>query len=1851
MKRSSCSTQPLTIQDLTALRCIYESSNSLIYLQDTNSYGQPVVIKLLKPNSAAPREIDRFANEYNLTKSLSIPGIRCAYDSIIVDGRPALILEYVEGKTLQQAFVEERPLLADILKVAISITQALNDLHRQHIVHRNLSSANILIKHHQQTATLIDFGLATPVDPRTGHVEIPAVLEGSLPYISPEQTGRVNRFVDYRTDLYSLGVVLYELLTGKLPFDAASAPELVHCHLAKTPKPVYEINPDIPPVISEIVMKLMAKNAEDRYQSTYGLKVDLENCLNQLTTRGVIEAFELAREDASWIFQVPQKLCGREEELQTLLEAVDRVTLGMGKILLVVGHAGVGKSSLVGDIRRRVMEKGGHFITGRHDEYHQNTPYYALIQAFTEMVDLMLMESAEQLAHWKTRITQALGANGGLLIEVIPRLELIIGRQPPVAALDPPEAQHRFHHVFRGFIRAIAQKQHPLVMFIDNLQWADIASLELLKLLMTGVKHQQWLFIGAYRNNEVGPTSPLMAMVKALEQFKTPIKMIHLENLSRDALNLLVADTLKCAPVYAQPLADLIAEKTGGNPLLAVQFLQALYEEGLLAFNFDTQQWVVWDTEQIRTVDLTTNVATLMTQKIERFSEKTRKLLSLAACMGSSFKLEELAAIAGQSTPQTFDQLGKVLEEGLILPVAQNYPPPASEADRPIGLGNRFEFLHDRIRQAAYALLSKKYKKSVHLSIGRLRLQATPETELEEHIFDLTDHFNQGFQYLKDEQEKLRVINLNLLAGRKAKRAAAYQAAIWYLEMGLGMLPPDKWERHYSLTLNLYMEAVEAEYLSTNFGRADLLSTEALLHVQDLLTKIKIYELRILFYSAQNQNSPAIKAGLEALDLLDVYLPIDPRKIKAYTEELRRDLAQEIGRIDDLAHLPVMLDTYQLAAMRILMDLAAPAYQANSALLTVIIFKMVLMSIKYGNSPPAAFAYGWYAVLLCGMYGDIEKGYRFGQLSLKVIRQFQPTELEARILFLFNIFVRPWQEHAGETIRPLQEVYQRGLETGDLEYTYSGAIHYCSYLFCTGGSLEYIRQQQAEYLEAIERSRLEFHSSFGRIWGQTVLNLLSGSGETNIDPGRLSGNLLDESKMLPLWIKRNEQVLVFCALCCRTMLQYLFGNYAGAVESARLGEAYEKGGVGYIYLAEHNFYYALALLAHYPQAAPQAQKEYLKKVAALQRKMKWWADHAPMNFKHKHDLIEAERARIVGGTLKAMGSFGQAIKGAKENGYVHEEALAHEREAEFYIALGRDDFAGLCLRKAGDGYRLWGATRKVEDLEKRYRHLLVKDRVTSLDTAAIIKASHMLSQEIRLEQLLDKMMHLVIENAGAEKGILIEHKNNKLVVQAKGAIELSQVKTMQDTPIAESGEVPVSVVNYVARTLAPVVLSNAFYDSVYAADKYIAEHQVRSLLCLPIIHQAKLSGLLYLENNLATNVFTPDRLELLQALVSQAAISMENARLYADLEKNISELKEAEEALRLTQFAVDRAGDGAVLVDSAARLLYVNEAVYRSMGYSREEMLSMAVYDFDLNYPPKIWADHWEELKRHGSLTLETRHHRKDGTIFPVEVTANYIEIAGRAYNFAFVRDITERKKAEVERETLIAELEAKNAELERFTYTVSHDLKSPLVTIQGFLGYLERDAFAGNTERIKEDITRIVNAADKMQQLLADLLELSRIGRLMNQPEEMPLGDLVHEALSVVAGQLVERGVRVTIAPDLPQVYGDRVRLREVLQNLVDNAVKFMGDQPHPHIEIGMLPQEANAEQVFYVRDNGVGIDSRYHDRVFGLFERLDQKTEGTGIGLTIVKRIVEVYGGRIWVESEGSGKGSTFCFTLPPR
>ncbi|MBD2357519.1 AAA family ATPase [Tolypothrix sp. FACHB-123] len=1509
---------------------LYAGTRTKVYRAIRELDKVPVVIKMLAVEYPSFHELLQFRNQYTISKHLHIPGIiqplsletyGNGYILIMADTREISLREYIQDNTIS---------LIEFCQIALQLTDILHDLHHNRVIHKDIKPANILIHPQTKQIQLIDFSIASLLPKETTEIQNPHVLEGTLAYISPEQTGRMNRGIDYRSDFYALGVTFYELLTGELPFIARDPLELVHCHLAKQPNPIN--NEAIPQVVGDIVMKLLAKNAEDRYQSALGLKHDLEICLTQLKDTGEITNFAIAQRDICDRFLIPEKLYGRKLEVSTLLQAFERVANGTSEMMLVAGFSGIGKTSVVNEVHKPITRQQGYFIKGKFDQFNRNIPLSAFVQALRDLIGQLLSESDAQLQIWKTKFLAVVGENGQVLIDVIPELEIIIGKQPPAPELSGKASENRFNLLFQNFIAVFTKKEHPLVMFLDDLQWADLASLQLIQLLMQDNGHL--LLLGAYRDNEVSPAHPLMLTVDELQQAGTTINTITLLPLAFSDTNLLIADTLQCTTERSHPLAELIARKTQGNPFFITQFLKALHEDGQITFNHHQGYWEC-DITQINALSLTDDVVEFMAQQLQKLPSQTQNVLKLAACIGNSFDLTTLAIVSQQSPTHTATDLWKALQEGLILPASQNYKffqgEIAQSAVTAQSVSLTYRFLHDRVQQAAYKLIAEADKQATHLAIGELLLSNTPAEQLNAYIFEIVNHLNTGINLITQPQKKLELARLNLIAGCKAKTAIAYDAAVKYFSQGIDLLPADAWQQQYQLTLNLHHERLEAACLHTDFDKLATWGDMILQSATSLLDTIKVHETRMTAFRSQAQFANVVEIGLQVLKLLGVEFPAQPTvaDIGAAAEQTRQ-LWQERTALS-LLDLPAMSDPHQLAAMQIMSKLVSSVYIAVPPLLPLLIFKQVEMSIQYGNCAIAIFSYADYGLILCGVLGDIDAGYEFGQLALKLLDKLQTTAFKSRAYFVVNSFIRHWKEPLHQTLPSLLAGYQSGLETGDWECVGLNLLTYSQYCYWSSRELTDLAQQIEAHRQFINQIKQQPTINAQLVYQQAILNLM---GQAEV-PYLLQGKVLNATQILPALQGASDWTGLLYIYLHQAILCYLFGEEEQAAQQIAIAENYSNSIVGYFMVAIQVFYDALIHLARYGDVGDAEKLALIERINTHQDKLQGWATYAPFNHQHRWELVTAERYRVQRQHAEAMEYYDLAIANAKTNGYLQEEALSNELAAKFYLDWGKEKVAAGYMQEAYYCYAHWGAKAKTNDLENRYPHLLrpifqqtaqtlnpletlasmvgvtVSNRTsthsdrssstnlnTVLDFAAILKASQSLSGAIQLDELLQKLTQIILQNSGGDRcALILPNSHGTWEVKAIATPETTQLCSQ---PLEGNPHLPVKLIQYVKNT-QELVLIDELKTDLAIIDAYLEQHQPKSVLCLPILNQGHLIGILYLKNRSASRVFTSDRILILNFLCTQAAISLENARLYQKSQIYAQQLEQSLEILQTTQ--------------------------------------------------------------------------------------------------------------------------------------------------------------------------------------------------------------------------------------------------------------------------------------------------------------------------------------------------------------
>ncbi|MBW4678819.1 MAG: AAA family ATPase [Microcoleus vaginatus WJT46-NPBG5] len=1522
----------LSIPGVTVQTLLYESASSLIYRAVREPDSQPVILKLLKDSYPTPQELVRYRTEYRITRSLEKPGVVQVYDLQKYQNTLVMFVEDFGGESLTFWMQRCRFSLEEFLEIAIEAARSLGQIHAAGVIHKDINPSNIVCNRQTGQLKIIDFSISTQLTRENPVLKTPGVLEGTLAYISPEQTGRMNRVLDYRTDFYSLGISFYQMLTNQLPFTTTDPLELVHCHIAKQPLPPSEVNLEIPQLVSDIVMKLIAKTAEDRYQSAYGLKADLEECRQQVHRAGIISNFPLGRHDISDKFQLPQKLYGRQLEIETLLAAFERASDFKSELMLIAGYSGIGKSALVQEIYKPITKKRGYFISGKFDQYQRNIPYSAIIRAFQELIKQLLTESEAQLNQWRKKLLEALGLNGQVIVEVIPEVELIVGKQAAVPELGPDESQNRFNLAFKNFIKVFTQPEHPLALFLDDLQWSDGASLKLMQLLMNAASPGLFL-MGAYRDNEVGAAHPLMFAVEEIAKKGAIVNRIFLSPLDFSTVTKIISEALSSSEEKVKLFAELVEVKTGGNPFFMNEFLKSIYTENLLEFDLQSLSWQ-WNLEEIKARDFTDNVVELMAGKIQKLPKETQEMLKLAACIGNQFDLNLLTSIIKKPLRETVNALFAAVTESLVTPlnnmgdvelalIAVELPDSLFSITQSQSL--EYKFVHDRIQQAAYSLIPTNTKEAVHRQIGQFLLENTPPDKREEKIFDIVNKFNFALKLITERTEKDDLAQLNLIAGKKAKLSAAYEPALTYLQTGIELLASDSWQQQYHLTLSLYEQAAEAAYLNADFNLMNQFIETILSRVKTVLDQVKAYEVKIQAHVAQAKLNQAINIALEILNFLGVKLPKQPSNLDVLWGLLQTKLRIGLQPIASLVDLPVMTDPYAKAAMRILAKIAAATYSSAPMLMPLIVFQKIRLSIQWGNASESAFAYSFYGLILCGVVGDIETGYQFGQLALNLLSRLNAKEVKARTEFIVHVFIRHWIEPVKETLNPLREAYAVALETGDLEYAAYSVHFYCCYAFLSGKELEQLDSEIATYAQAMRQIGQERTDEGDELYYQEALQLLSQAALNLLgrseNPCYLIGTAYDERAMLPVLEKANDRTGSYFVYFQKLMLCYLFGEQVQAVANAELAEHYIDGGTALLWIPQFYFYDSLARLAAATDVGKPSskavmkslQKRAIQKVICNQKKMKKWAHHAPRNNSHKYQLVEAELCRLLGKDALSIDYYDKAITLAKDNEYIHEAAIAYELAAKFNLSKGKELVAKAYMQEARYCYQLWGAVAKIKDLETRYPQLLtttqsgikaVKTSVSvtttgitsNLDIATALKASQAISGEIVLDKLLSSLMKILMENAGAQKGYLVLPSQGKLLVEAEGSINNEQVTVLQSIPIEICQKLSEAIVNYVARTKESVVLDDAAQEGQFTKEPYIQNNQIKSILCVPLINQGQLISLVYLENNLTAGAFTPERVELLQLLSGQAAISIQNSKLYTEVRENESRLAQLNQA-------------------------------------------------------------------------------------------------------------------------------------------------------------------------------------------------------------------------------------------------------------------------------------------------------------------------------------------------------------------
>ena len=1476
---------------------VFERDVTRIYRGKRLSDGMPVMFKSLRNDSAARDASASLKHEYEIAKELQVPGVIRVYGLEHYQQHPVVVLEDFGGLALSQ-FLGKGPIpLAEVLSIGIQVAQGLGEIHAINIIHKDINPSNIVYNPISGQVKIIDFGISTYLTREQAALSSPEVIEASLPYISPEQTGRMNRSIDYRSDFYSFGVTLFELLTGLQPFKVSEPIEWFHCHIAKQPPSPRDINPDIPQPVADIVLKMMAKMAEDRYQSAAGIQADLQQCLDQLQHAGNIKPFQLAQQDVSQRFQIPQRLYGREQEVENLLACFDRVAQGANELMLVAGYSGIGKTCLIREIYKPITERRGHFVAGKFDQLHRNVPYSAVVVALRDLVKQMLTQTEMQLNRWRERIVSALSGNGQIMVDILRELELVIGPQPAVPPLPPLEANQRFHHVFLSFIQVFAQPEHPLVIFLDDLQWADNASLNVLEMLTNPESRVPYLMvIGAYRDNEVHPGHPMQLSLRNIEEHGCAVQEIKLSPLRLENLTELLADTLSVLPEHVGTLAQLLLQKTGGNPFFTEEFLKALYKQRLIDFDREQRRWV-WDVDKIQSQQMTDNVVELMTEKLQQLTPETQKLIKLAACIGNRFPLNVLTVVSDSTSVAIEQQLRSAMTEGVIAPLGATYQ--LLQLEDRSGLENsiEFAFAHDRIQQAAYALLDEKRGQEVHLKIGRLLLQRLSESQQQQQLFDITNHFNLALPLIQEPAERSTLSRLNREAGKRAKSSTAFQAAYFYLANALALLPSNAWDEDYKGTLELHAIAAEAAYLDADFKSMEQLLTAGYDGAKNLLDKVDLYLVEISALIARGRLQESLDLAKPIMAKLGHRYPHNPTAGHVALELFKNLWMLRKVNVEKLIDLPVMTNPRHLAATALGTRIGAPAMFMQPHLLSMMALRSVRDQYRFGVGELGILSWAVYGMVLGSRLFKPERGLAFGKLTLKLVERFGARQLENRAVHIFNAMVRHWKEPLRNSIDPLQHAYRLAMDNGDFEYGVLSLVIRMMSMLDTGRPLDQWHEDTQETYAAVKQLKQGHTLDYVNAYLQFHAALV---GEQAF-PQRLVGKYYDvEAKRLQ-HEKLGDKSLVVTDHDLVMWIKYLFGDMEGALKEADTLPVSAINVGGFYMIARSYLFDSLIRLANVPLVARSLQKRLFKQVEHNQRTMKAWAKHNPDNFHNKYCLVEAEKLRAMGKIFEAHERYDESIKSASHQGFLHEEALANERCGDMHMIAGRTTLGLPYLNQALECYQRWGAQAKVDDLQHRFPQLIKSvrsknvvvtggttrtEQLTSIDITALMKALKAIAEEKAHGRMIELILRAALEFAAAQQGILIlRSAGGAFAIEGEASIDGGQSRFLQSLPV-EEGKLPQTLFNYVVRTKTSMVVHNAQEPTAdlpgLNLDSYIQEHQVLSVLCLPILtgsgEDSELTGVLYLENNLASGTFTQERFDTLEIIAMSAAGRLELSR-------------------------------------------------------------------------------------------------------------------------------------------------------------------------------------------------------------------------------------------------------------------------------------------------------------------------------------------------------------------------------------
>lgn len=1874
---------------------IYQGKNSIVYKAEQDNSQKKVIIKILNTKTPIKDKINRFKREYHIASLFNHNKIINVFDLQSVEDTFAIIMEDFGGVSLDILNEKTQITPIEVVEIALSITDGLSKIHENHIIHKDINLSNIVWNKHTSKTKIIDFGISTELSRENLEIKNINILEGTLQYMSPEQTGRMNRSLDYRTDFYSLGITLYKLISGKLPFEGSKAIDLVHSHIAVNALPLCNIKNSnwknsneirCLSILSDIVKKLMEKEPEQRYQSSFGIKHDLKYCQNLLNNKSIGE-FRLGEKDIFESFQIPQKLYGRKKEIDTLMQAFRETQVGNKELLLVSGYSGTGKSALVNEIHKPIIKNHAYFTQGKFDQFKQDIPYSAFQSALSNLIKEILLEENDKIKKWREKIVRELGKNGQIAIDLVPELELLIGKQATLIEVGLDETKNRFIGTIQNFIRAFGDKDNPVVIFLDDLQWADLSSLKLIEYIMKDLSVEGLLIIGAYRDNEVNELHPLTNTLENIKKehsrlFEAEltkkmnvINEIRLHSLQYKDVTELIKETLHRDSHEIKEFSEICFTKTAGNPFFLNQFLNLLYKDKIINLDYSKGKWK-YDINQIKSYTASDNVIELMEKKISKLNSAAQNLIKLSACLGNKFSLKNLSIVAEKTLKETAEILWIILTEGLIEPLDEDYKFIIfNDLDDKDNLNPNYAFIHDRVQQAAYSLISEREKKRSHLTVARLLLNGyfpklAYSTSIEalnnsiknnSVIFEIVNHYSKAVNEIENRDERILFRNLLYFAAQKTIKSNAYQAAYQYLKICISLVEEELWNSDYSFMWELNINLMEMAYYNFKYDEIEDLAENALLKAKDIYDKTLVYKILIKKENALFNLNASFDLGLTAFKQLGIDVPKKIKKSDILIEFVKTEWALKGKSYDDLYNLPVTKNQNLIAMGDILYHLMTSLYLNNFLILLYLDLKLMQLSLKLGNFPKSII-YPIYGLICFIFKKDYEALYSYGMLGLNLCKKETFKAAFSQNSLLFYTFNNSLKMSSIETLEGFNLAHKTAIELGDYEFS-GWNLYMQPYTVLYTGLDKFQGKKYYSYDHLFKKMNISTIKENYLLFSSLKISLK----EKHHQPWELTY----EKKFLT---DHADNAMAF-------VNNYIIKIFIASIfKKNNIAQIYEEKIKKNIKLQQEilvlSFYYlhsSLNKLAIIRDCSFLVKKRYLSDIKKKQKKLKLWSTHAPMNHLHRWHLVEAELAKYNNDFKSANLHFIKSIELAKENSYIRDLAVAYELYAMFWVENDNEEVGANYIKKSYDCYEEWEILTKCKDMEKEYakylhnykqynknkfgqHHTLTADTMhttlSPLSTLDLISSQNTLqivANEMKLKPLINKVMEELIKNSGSERGYIILPKNGKWILDGITIEKSIPILDLHNNLIENDMNIkksyPINIIKDVINSKENIILSDAYLDDKFGSDIYIKENRVKSVLCSPLINQGKLTGVIYLENNLASRLFTNERVEILKFISSQATVSIENTRLY-------EELKNSEDKFR---GIFENSSMGIFQASLDGKILMINPAGSKILGYnSSEELENNLSNNINKIFSDKITRDNFinQIMQKRKLENFEFSCYSLDKKIITISLSGRVIKNNDLEYIEGIFEDISKKKLADkykLEKEVAEASTKAKSS----FLANMSHEIRTPMNAVIG-LSELALKTELNNKQR--DYIFKINNSGKNLLNIINDILDYSKIDAGKLKLEEINFNiydsfELLNSTLDLIAR---EKNIELisSIEEEFPKtLIGDFYRLNQILLNLAGNAVKFT-ERGQVKVSATILDKTSNQLKVkFSVKDTGIGIDKNKIEHLFKSFYQADTSITrnygGTGLGLTISKQLIELMGGNLSVKSK-KGVGSLFSFEL---